>query len=124
MAFDEKIQIHYHDNNLGKGAAIHTALKYITGDITIIQDADLEYDPYDYNKLLEPIFSNKAKVVYGSRVLNQNRYETSGFTSKIRIFGNHSLTIISVFRDYSSIHSSINIGIIKNYERSVSSQFH
>jgi len=87
----------FHDKNMGKGAAIKTAKNFLSGDIIIIQDADLEYDPYDYNKLLEPIFSNKAKVVYGSRVLNQNRYETSGFTSKIRILGNHSLTIISNF---------------------------
>ena len=49
---NDKIQIYYHDNNLGKGAAIHTALKYTSGDITIIQDADLEYDPFDYYKLL------------------------------------------------------------------------
>ena len=87
----------FHDKNMGKGAAIKTAKNFLSGDIIIIQDADLEYDPYDYKKLLEPILSNKAKVVYGSRVLNQNRYETSGFTSKIRIFGNHSLTIISNF---------------------------
>ena len=53
---NEKIQIYYHDNNLGKGAAIHTALKYTSGDITLIQDADLEYDPFDYYKLLVPFF--------------------------------------------------------------------
>ena len=50
----KNLQIYFHDNNLGKGAAIHTALKYTTGDIIIIQDADLEYDPFDYNKLLVP----------------------------------------------------------------------
>ena len=93
----KNFQTFFHDKNMGKGAAIKTAKNFLSGDIIIIQDADLEYDPYDYNKLLEPIFSNKAKVVYGSRVLDQNRYETSGFTSKIRIFGNHSLTIISNF---------------------------
>ena len=70
----EKIQIHYHDTNLGKGAAIHTALKYITGDITLIQDADLEYDPFDYDKLLVPFFEVNADVVYGSRFLGGGKY--------------------------------------------------
>ena len=74
LAFDEKIQIHYHDNNLGKCAAIHTALKYITGDITIIQDADLEYDPSDYNKLLLPFFEANADIVYGSRFIGGGKY--------------------------------------------------
>ena len=59
---NEKIQIYYHDNNLGKGAAIHTALKHATGDITIIQDADLEYDPFDYYKLLVPFFETKESI--------------------------------------------------------------
>ena len=70
----EKIQIFSHDNNLGKGAAIHTALKHITGNITIIQDADLEYDPFDYDKLLVPFFETNADVVYGSRFLGGGKY--------------------------------------------------
>ena len=70
----EKIKIYFHDTNLGKGAAIHTALKYITGDITLIQDADLEYDPLDYDKLLVPFFEVNADVVYGSRFLGGGKY--------------------------------------------------
>ncbi len=70
----EKIKIYFHDINLGKGAAIHTALKNITGDITIIQDADLEYDPFDYNKLLVPFFETNADIVYGSRFLGGGKY--------------------------------------------------
>ena len=85
----------FHKKNSGKGSAIKTAKKLITGDIVIIQDADLEYDPNDYEKLIKPIIDNNVKVVYGSRVLNQNRYSAKGFTSKIRVFGNHVLTIIS-----------------------------
>lgn len=89
------IRVIFHDKNSGKGAAIKTAKKFVSGDIIIIQDADLEYDPNDYKKLIEPIINNETKVVYGSRVLNQNRYSAKGFTSKLRVFGNHVLTVIS-----------------------------
>ena len=87
----------FHDENLGKGAAIKTAKNNLSGDIIIIQDADLEYDPNDYEKLIKPIIDGNFKVVYGSRVLNKDRYKISGFNSKVRIFGNHFLTIISNF---------------------------
>ena len=70
----EKIKIYFHDRNLGKGAAIHTALMYVNSDITIIQDADLEYDPFDYDKLLVPFFDANADVVYGSRFLGGGKY--------------------------------------------------
>ena len=70
----EKVQIYFHDSNLGKGAAIHTALKHITGEITLIQDADLEYDPSDYDKLLIPFFETNADIVYGSRFLGGGKY--------------------------------------------------
>ena len=63
----DKVKIFYHDENLGKGAALRTGFINSTGDVIIIQDADLEYDPHEYPLLLEPIFQNKADVVYGSR---------------------------------------------------------
>jgi glycosyltransferase involved in cell wall biosynthesis len=84
----------HHSRNLGKGAAIKSAKKFITGDIVIIQDADLEYDPNDYRKLLTQI-QKGYRVVYGSRVLKKNRYLSKNFSSFIRIFFNHALTIIS-----------------------------
>ena len=71
---DNNIKIFYHDCNLGKGAAIKTGIKNISGDIIIIQDADLEYDPSDYNKLLLPFFETSADVVYGSRFLGGGKY--------------------------------------------------
>ena len=71
---DKNINIFYHETNLGKGAAIQTAIKYLSGDITLIQDADLEYDPFDYNKLLLPFFETGAEVVYGSRFLGGGKY--------------------------------------------------
>ena len=65
----DRIKILNHEKNLGKGAAIRTAIKNLDSDIVLIQDADLEYDPSDYSKLIKPILTNKADVVYGSRFL-------------------------------------------------------
>jgi len=89
------IFLYKHSKNLGKGAAIKTAKNKINGDIIIIQDADLEYDPGDYKNLINPIISGKYKVVYGSRVLGKKRYYNKSFTSKFRVFANHLLTILS-----------------------------
>ena len=83
-----------HKKNQGKGAAIQTAQKLVKGDIVIIQDGDLEYEPSDYYKLLKEIY-NGNKVVYGSRVLGKRRYLTDNFSSIVRVFYNHVLTIIS-----------------------------
>jgi glycosyltransferase involved in cell wall biosynthesis len=65
----EGIRVLYHSRNQGKGAALRTGFTHATGDIIIIQDADLEYDPKDYGTLLEPILDGRADVVYGSRFL-------------------------------------------------------
>ena len=84
----------YHKKNLGKGAAIKSAKKFVAGSVVIIQDADLEYEPKDYYKLL--YFINRGyKAVYGSRVLGKNRYLLKNFSSITRIFFNHILTILS-----------------------------
>jgi len=61
------LRIIFHDQNRGKGAAIRTGLEHVTGEIVLIQDADLEYDPHDYPRLLHPILDGKADVVYGNR---------------------------------------------------------
>jgi glycosyltransferase involved in cell wall biosynthesis len=68
-----QFKVFYHERNKGKGAAIRTALAHATGDLVIIQDADLEYDPEDYGKLLTPILKGKADVVYGSRFTGERR---------------------------------------------------
>ena len=74
------IKVVLHDHNQGKGAAIRTAIKQMTGDIAIVQDADLEYEPQDYLALVKPIADGNEKVVYGSRFLNpENRHSYMSF---------------------------------------------
>ena len=65
----ENFQVFYHNRNQGKGAALRTGFAKVSGDIIIIQDADLEYNPVDYGILIEPILDGRADVVYGSRFL-------------------------------------------------------
>ncbi len=67
------VRLLFHEKNQGKGAAIHTGIAAATGDVILIQDADLEYDPRDYPKLLQPIEEGRAEVVYGSRFLGGPR---------------------------------------------------
>ncbi|MDB9714929.1 glycosyltransferase family 2 protein [Candidatus Pelagibacter ubique] len=86
----------FHNKNKGKGACIKSALRYVSGELVIIQDADLEYNPKDYKKLLTPFLEDKVEVVYGSRVLNKKRYSLKKKLSvNFRTFSNHALTILS-----------------------------
>ena len=71
---DEQVHVFYHSVNRGKGATLRTGFQHVTGDITIIQDADLEYDPQDYPKLIQPILNGEADAVYGSRFLTSRHH--------------------------------------------------
>ena len=87
----EGVRVFFHERNRGKGAALRTGFRQVQGDIVIIQDADLEYDPQDYPNLLKPILDGRADVVYGSRFL--------GGPHRVLFFwhyvGNKLLTLIS-----------------------------
>ncbi len=91
---DETIKVFYHDFNKGKGAALRTGFKSATGDICIVQDADLEYDPKEFPLLLDPIIKNKADVVFGSRFQSGRPHRVVYFWHRI---GNGVLTLLSNF---------------------------
>jgi glycosyltransferase involved in cell wall biosynthesis len=91
MDGEPDLRIFFHDRNQGKGGALRTAFKHATGDVVIIQDADLEYDPAEYPRLIQPIVAGRADVVYGSRF--------KGETTRIHMFwhrvANGFLTLLS-----------------------------
>jgi glycosyltransferase involved in cell wall biosynthesis len=88
---DPDIKVFFHDKNRGKGAALRTGFEEVAGEIVIVQDADLEYDPREYDRLIEPIIDGRADVVYGSRF--------TGGPQRVLFFwhyvGNKFLTLLS-----------------------------
>ena len=94
---NEEIKLFFHTSNKGKGAALRTGFKQATGDICIVQDADLEYDPKEYSLMIGPIIANKADVVFGSRFQNGRPHRVVYFWHRI---GNGFLTLVSnIFTD-------------------------
>lgn len=86
-----ELKMLFHEKNSGKGAALRTGFQHVTGDITIIQDADLEYNPEEYIKLIDPIIKGETDVVYGSRFLEADR---KNFILS-HYFGNRLVTAVS-----------------------------
>jgi glycosyltransferase involved in cell wall biosynthesis len=89
---DLNIQYFKHEYNQGKGAALHTGISKATGEYLIVQDADLEYDPNEYNDMLRPVLNGHADVVYGSRFMGSNPHRILFFWHSI---GNKLLTTLS-----------------------------
>lgn len=90
LASDGRIRLFKHGANAGKGAAVRTGLQEVEGDIVVIQDGDLEYDPEDYHSLIAPILKGRTKVVYGSRFLGEHK--AMYFWHQV---GNKTLTLLT-----------------------------
>lgn len=89
---DNRVKLLFHDKNMGKGAALRTGFKNITGDVAVIQDADLEYDPNEFMELIKPIQEGVADVVYGSRLSGGKPQRVHLFWHRI---GNDFLTFLT-----------------------------
>ena len=86
------VKVFFHERNYGKGRALRTGFAHAEGDFVIVQDADLEYDPQDYRKLLPPLLAGKADVVFGSRFLTTEQHRVLYFWHEM---GNRFLTLLS-----------------------------
>ena len=115
-ALDDSIKLFLHDKNQGKGAAVRTAFEKATGDIVLIQDADLEYDPRDYPALIQPIVEKKADVVYGSR-FRGGPTKAMFFT---HMLGNKFLTLMAnilydtILTDMETCYKAFRIDVIRD----------
>jgi glycosyltransferase involved in cell wall biosynthesis len=92
LARQSNVRVFHHEVNQGKGAALRTGFQHVKGDIVIIQDADLEYDPREYPKLIQPILDGKADVVFGSRFAGGESHRVLYFWHSV---GNRVLTLLS-----------------------------
>ena len=119
MPVTETQKIYFHAHNMGKGAALRTALTYATGDIILIQDADLEYDPGEYPELLKPILEGHADVVYGSRMTGAKVRRDFHF---LHFVGNKFLTLLTnilyntILTDMETCYKVFRADVIKNVQ--------
>ena len=117
MTPTETLKIYFHAHNMGKGAALRTGLHYATGDIILIQDADLEYDPGEYPELLKPILDGRADVVYGSRMTGAKVRRDFNF---LHFVGNKFLTLLTnilyntILTDMETCYKVFRADVIKN----------
>lgn len=119
LADSENHKIYFHGHNMGKGAALRTALTYASGDIILVQDADLEYDPAEYAELIKPILEGRADVVYGSRLTGGKVARAFNFWHFI---GNKVLTLTTnvlynaVLSDMETCYKVFRADVIKNIQ--------
>ena len=119
LAETSKHKIYFHGQNMGKGAALRTALTYAEGDIILIQDADLEYDPAEYTELVKPILDGRADVVYGSRLTGGKVARAFNFWHYL---GNKMLTFVTnilynaTLTDMETCYKVFRADVVKNFQ--------
>jgi glycosyltransferase involved in cell wall biosynthesis len=119
MPVTDAQKIYFHAQNMGKGAALRTGLHYTTGDIILIQDADLEYDPAEYPELLRPILMGRADVVYGSRMTGAKVRRDFNF---LHFVGNKFLTLLTnvlyntILTDMETCYKVFRADVIKSFQ--------
>jgi glycosyltransferase involved in cell wall biosynthesis len=119
LSEESKYKIYFHGHNMGKGAALRTALHYAEGDIILIQDADLEYDPAEYVELIKPILEGRADVVYGSRLSGGKVSRAFNFWHYL---GNKMLTFVTnilynaILTDMETCYKVFRADVIKNFQ--------
>ena len=119
MSQNSPYKIYFHGQNMGKGAALRTALHYATGDVVLIQDADLEYDPAEYAELIKPVLEGKADVVYGSRLTGGKVARAFNFWHYL---GNKLLTFITnvlynaILSDMETCYKVFRTDVIKSFQ--------
>ena len=119
LADESPHKVYFHGHNMGKGAALRTALHYAVGDIILIQDADLEYDPAEYVELIKPILEGRADVVYGSRLSGAKVARAFNYWHYI---GNKLLTFVTnvlynaILSDMETCYKVFRADVIKNIQ--------
>jgi glycosyltransferase involved in cell wall biosynthesis len=118
LSQNSRYKIYFHGQNMGKGAALRTALHYATGDIVLVQDADLEYDPAEYAELIKPVIEGRADVVYGSRLTGGKVARAFNFWHYL---GNKLLTFITnilynaILSDMETCYKVFRADVIKSF---------
>lgn len=114
---ESKYRVIYHSKNQGKGGALRTGFGYAKGDIILIQDADLEYNPEEYPKLIQPILENRADAVYGSRNLKNNpRFRKSYYWGGILISWLTNLLYGSNLTDVCTCYKAFKAPVLKSFQ--------
>lgn len=115
--FESKYKVFYHKQNQGKGAALRTGFSQAVGDFIIIQDADLEYNPQEYSKLLEPLLKDEADIVYGSRNLKRNpRFKKTYYWGGLFLSFLNNIFYRSHLKDTYTCYKMFKNSVLKNLE--------